>query len=151
MFKKVQFFLCDRQLYVWGALQVSTHLNIWATLSKKDKFSICKKVYCSHTVLTRLVFFFAESCSDVQISWNLERTSRIQLSITHKKKSYFFLTGCRWAWAPNWVFGQLEDIIGTTIAINKKDHRIIYTKVNRSPFLRRIITFNLKISACIEL
>ena len=72
--------MCDRQFDAWGLLQFSNDLDTWRALSKGDKLGVCKNVYCSCTVLVRFVFFY-ESCSDVQMTWNLERTSCIKLSI----------------------------------------------------------------------
>ena len=107
-FKKIPIFLCCRQFDAWGPLQFSNHLDVWEAPSKKDKLGVCKNVYCSCTVLVRFVFF-TESCSNVQMTWNLERASHIKLSTTQKRVEIFwicfeffiiFLTRCRWAWAP---------------------------------------------------
>ena len=77
-----------REVHSKFALQISNYLDKWVGLGKKDKFEVCKKVYCSCTVLTWFVFF-AESCSNVQMSCNLQRTSRNTLSTTHKKWFFF--------------------------------------------------------------
>ena len=127
-FKKFQFFMVVDNL----TREVGPKIQlIWASeqLSAKKTKSGSVKMFTVHALfLTRFVFF-AESYSDVQISWILGRTSRVKLSTTTKKFGIFWfflvfflnflLSGSRWARAPGWIIG---------VSLNFWSTRRIYTR-----------------------
>ena len=66
------------------------HLDFWEALSKKDKSgqnnALTVNIFTDHEFV-----FFVESYSNVQMLWNLERTSRTKLSTMHKKIGFFLI------------------------------------------------------------
>lgn len=84
---------------IWTSEKLSAKKKIQG-LQKSLLFTQCSDPIC----------FFAESCSDVQISWNLERTSLIWIFLIFFSICFiFFLAGCRWAWHRVGFLGDIDE------------------------------------------